>query len=116
MKTKSLDVLEKAQLPLEQARAILQVMEEEFLTDQLATKSDLADLKSDFADLRSDLAELKSGLKLEWAAFATKTDLMILKSELHAAMSELKAELMRWMFLFWVGQMAATLAIVKYLK
>jgi hypothetical protein len=28
-------------------------------------------------------------------------------------MAELKAELMRWMFTFWVGQLAATVAIVK---
>ncbi len=42
----------------------------------------------------------------EWAKhLATKADV-----------AELKAELMRWMFIFWVGQMAATIAIVKVWK
>jgi hypothetical protein len=29
--------------------------------------------------------------------------------------AELKAEMIKWMFLFWIGQMAATAAIVKFL-
>lgn len=89
METKSLEVLEKSQLPPEQARAILQVMEEEFATDELATKADLE----------------RFATKADFERFATKADL-----------AELKAELMKWTFLFWVGQMAAVLAIIKYLK
>jgi len=30
-----------------------------------------------------------------------------------AKLSELKSELLRWMFLFWVGTMGTVLAIVK---
>jgi hypothetical protein len=30
--------------------------------------------------------------------------------------AELKAEMIKWMFLFWIGQMAATAAIVKFLS
>ena len=41
MNTKSLDILENAQLPPVQARAILQVMEAEFALETLATKADL---------------------------------------------------------------------------
>ncbi len=43
MQTNSLDLLEKAKLPPDQARAILKVMEAEFAThnDTFATKSDL---------------------------------------------------------------------------
>ena len=29
--------------------------------------------------------------------------------------SEIKAEIIKWMFLFWLGQMAATFAVVKFL-
>jgi hypothetical protein len=29
--------------------------------------------------------------------------------------SEIKAEIIKWMFLFWLGQMAATFAVVKIL-
>ena len=29
--------------------------------------------------------------------------------------SEIKAEIIKWMFLFWLGQMAATFAVVKTL-
>jgi hypothetical protein len=30
--------------------------------------------------------------------------------------AKLKAEMIKWMFLFWIGQMAATAAIVKFLS
>jgi len=29
--------------------------------------------------------------------------------------AEIKAEIIKWMFLFWLGQMAATFAVVKFL-
>lgn len=36
-----------------------------------------------------------------------------LESRMDARLAELKAELLRWMFLFWVGTMGTVLAIVK---
>lgn len=58
----------------------------------------------------SDVAlDVKSVLQDEFArferTFATKADL-----------AETKAELTRWMFIFWVGQVAAMLAILKLYK
>ncbi|WP_214072425.1 hypothetical protein [Mucilaginibacter sp. dw_454] len=48
-----------------------------------------------------------------------KTDLLIIKNELGTAkhehakdISESKAEMIKWMFIFWVGQVGATLAII----
>ena len=134
METKSLEVLEKSQLPPEQARDILQVMEAEFATDELATKADLERFatKADFerfatkADLerfatKADLERFATKVDLELFAikadlerFATKADLERFATK--ADLAELKAELMKWTFLFWVGQMAAVLAIIKYLK
>jgi hypothetical protein len=61
MQTASLDLLEKAKLPPDQARAILKVMEVEFAThrDALATKSDLREaahgLELKIETVRSDL-------------------------------------------------------------
>ena len=45
---------------------------------------------------------------------ATKEDLARVKGELSAEASENKAELMKWMFVFWVGQLAAS--ILFFLK
>ncbi len=36
-----------------------------------------------------------------------------LEARMAAKVAELKAELLRWMFLFWVGTMGTVLAIVK---
>ena len=49
MKTSSLEILEKAELPPGQARAILKVMESELALacESLATKSDLKELKGE---------------------------------------------------------------------
>ena len=106
MKAKSLDILESAHLPSAQARAILQVMEAEMGTEALATKADLQAMKSELLAMMGDLKEELM------ARFATKAEL----AELKAAMFDMKADLMRWMFVFWVGQIAAVFAIVRYLR
>jgi hypothetical protein len=45
----------------------------------------------------------------------TKQDGADLRAELRTEMASHKAEIIKWMFLFWIGQMAATAAIVKLL-
>jgi hypothetical protein len=91
MKTKSLQILERAMLPSAQARAILEVMEAEFTTETLATKIDLE-------------------------RFATKADLQAFAAAAKVDLSNAKAELTRWMFVFWAGQLAAMYAMVRLLK
>ncbi|HEY3755126.1 MAG TPA: hypothetical protein VGL42_03150 [Opitutaceae bacterium] len=62
-------------------------------------------------------ADLRHDLKSELAAvFATKADLADLRGELRAEMAGAKSEMIRWMFIFWVGQAAAMVAILKLLK
>jgi hypothetical protein len=46
----------------------------------------------------------------------TKQDGTDLRAELRTEMANFKAEIIKWMFLFWIGQMAATAAIVKLLQ
>ena len=42
---------------------------------------------------------------------ATKDDLAKVKYDLSKEISEVKASTIKWMFIFWVGQVGATLAI-----
>ena len=118
------DILTGAHIPDHQARAITEAIREAESTtalnikavldehlSHLATKADMAELKS---GLHADMAELKSDLKE--LKLATKSDLTELKSATRAELADAKSELTRWMFVFWVGQMAATIAIVKLWK
>ena len=70
-----------------------------------------SDITLDFEAVVANLAT-----KADLANFATKTDL----AELRAEMAEQKAEIIRWMFLFWTGHTAVILTVVfaaiKYLK
>jgi hypothetical protein len=85
------DILKDANIPEPQARAITQAIRESDAVIAL--------------DVRSVLDErLKS--------VATKADLGQLRAELKTDMADLKSELMRWMFIFWAGQMAAMIGIV----
>jgi hypothetical protein len=63
--------------------------------------------------LEQHKAYMEQQFALFWRTFATK-------DELRAQLAETKAELMRWMFIFWVGQVAVTvgmmLAAVRLLK
>jgi hypothetical protein len=43
---------------------------------------------------------------------ATKEDLYQVKSELLLKMSEWKSETIKWMFIFWVGQVVATFGFI----
>ncbi len=98
MKTSSLEVLENAELPPTQARAILQVMESELAAhdSSLATKADLLAYK---ADILGGLHKLE--LKIE----AQRAELI----------AEIKGTV-RWNFAFWVAQLAAIAVILKLLK
>ena len=59
-----------------------------------------------------ELVALQKEMQLE--NLATKADLADLKSILTADMANAKAALTWRMFIFWLGQVAATLAIVRY--
>jgi len=115
------DILKDAQIPDSQARAITQAIRESDaavvldIRAVLTERFDLVDKRFDLMDQKFDLLERRMDERFaqvydrmdrltDWAneRFATKTDL-----------ANLKAELMRWMFTFWVGQLAATVAIVK---
>ena len=45
---------------------------------------------------------------------ATKEDLARLEGRIDAKISETKAELIKWMFIFWIGQLASFIAIAKF--
>jgi hypothetical protein len=44
---------------------------------------------------------------------ATKRDIADLKTELIKEMKTDKVELIKWMFIFWVGQVAVTITMIK---
>ena len=46
---------------------------------------------------------------------ATKDDLAKVKYDLGKKISEAKADSIKWMFIFWVGQVGATLGIILFL-
>jgi hypothetical protein len=64
MKTRSLEILGRSQLPPAQAHAILKVMEMEIAAghESLATKLDLLEVKS---ELKAEIADLRAKLTAE---------------------------------------------------
>ena len=50
------------------------------------------------------------------AEVATKQDLEILRAEQKADLSEVKSSLIRWMFGFFIGQVAVLAGLIKLLK
>lgn len=79
MQVASLEVLEKAQVPPAQARAIVQAIEIELAgaKDTLATKQDLSMLGH---ELRHEMAQMGSDLRREMAEMRSD-----LRTEIHAA-------------------------------
>jgi hypothetical protein len=72
-------------------------------------------------DAQAFVSEIENAIDkkydVEKDRLATKEDLLKLQMELRVEMKEQKSEIIKWMFIFWVGQIAATLAIVfVYIK
>lgn len=55
---------------------------------------------------------VEKSLEKEIDRLATKEDLL----KLDVKISDTKAEIIKWMFIFWIGQVAVTLAVVFFRK
>src|SRR5438067_5157659 len=118
MQVASLEVLEKANLPAPQARAIVQAIEIEIAgaRDTLATKQDTLLLRQDMAelghDLRQEMSKLGHDVRQEMLDMRHGLELKIegMRSELHASASSIS----RQMYGALVGQMAVLLLGIAY--
>src|SRR5437016_8273699 len=118
MQAASLEVLEKANLPAPQARAIVQAIEIEIAgaRDTLATKQDTLLLRQDMAelghDLRKEMSELGHDLRKEMSELRHGLELKIegMRSEVHASASSIS----RQMYAALLGQMAVLLGIAYF--
>ncbi len=70
----------------------------------------IADSKN---DLELKLAENRADLEVKMAE--SRADLVAVKSGLEVKIAQSESRLIKWMFIFWIGQVAATLAIVSLL-
>jgi hypothetical protein len=129
----TLDILtEKGGFNPEAARAIGEAIELEIARSRetSATKEDVSECRSvlrdeigvlradtdrNFAAMRSELKEAISGLRAE-----LKQDMSELRAEIKVSAQTTKAELIRWVFVFVMGQFAMLLGVlyffVRYLK
>jgi len=123
MRTATLELLERAKLPSEQALAVVQAIEFEIATQRevMVSRSDFLDLRSEFrtefAPLKADVVQLKADvaqLKVEVAGlrkdFAqVRDEVRVWKSEIRVELHGVKAELVRWVFTVILGQTAVLL-------
>ncbi|MEP7169530.1 MAG: hypothetical protein ABI855_09200 [Bacteroidota bacterium] len=56
--------------------------------------------------------EVKNEFDYRKENYASKEDI----SKLDVKISDTKAELIKWMFIFWVGQLASMIAIIKLIR
>ena len=65
------------------------------------------------AAYRSDLREIND---LNWARYEAKLEQRIaeIRADLRAGLANLKAELVRWMFVFWIGTLGTLIALLKF--
>jgi len=75
-------------------------------------------ITEEIAKLDKRITEIKAELTERITEEIAKLDKGIteIKAELTERIIETKAEIIKWMFLFWVGQVAVVFAIVKFVK
>lgn len=70
--------------------------------------------RQEFRELfEAHFGRLETRLDALEARVDRKVDTQVFEARLDAKLEALKSELLRWMFLFWVGTMGTVLAIVK---
>ena len=107
---KILSILEAASIEPPKARAIAQSFETAFKEQEEALSKDWM-TKSDELNLATQLrAEMKS------LATEIRAEIKTSSAELRTEMAQFKTEIIKWMFLFWIGQLAAMFALIKFLK
>ncbi len=61
--------------------------------------------------------KIKENNEFNLNILATKADIHDLKGNLEVKIADSKAEMIKWMFIFWIGQVAVTVGfLVVYLK
>ncbi len=67
-------------------------------------------------------SKVENGFQARLDTFATKKDIALLKEdiaavrmELEVKMAQMETRIIRWMFIFWIGQIATVIAIMKLL-
>jgi hypothetical protein len=70
-------------------------------------REEVANLRAEF---REELANLRAEFREEFVNF--RGELTNVRGEFKVALAETKSSMVRWMFLFWITQMAAFLAIL----
>jgi hypothetical protein len=83
----------------------------------MATERFEARLTSVAAELRGEMASLKSDLRQEIAAGDTALRVALVEglSHIRREMSDMRVDVLRWSFVFWLGQVAATATMLAVL-
>ena len=122
VQAESLEVLDKADVPPAQARAIVRAIEIEIAgaKDTLATKHDIVLLRQEMAELRSDLrremSELGGNLRQEMSGLGgnLRQEMAELRGELKAEIYGSASSITRQMYVTLLGQMAVLLGIAYF--
>ncbi|MBW7942850.1 MAG: DUF1640 domain-containing protein [Candidatus Kuenenia stuttgartiensis] len=123
---KSLEEYQKKQESFLATKDDIAKLREELKDDinslSLITKNDIANLRS---ELKDDIANLRSELKDDITKFQieTKNDMTKLREELKEDINKVrndlanaKAEIIKWLFIFLIGQGATIISILKFIK
>ena len=108
---------------------MLSITRERFEARLTATASELrVEMSNGFAKLRTEMAEGAGQLRTEMAEGTAKLRTEIAESaaklrvemaegfaNLRKEMSDMRVDILRWSFLFWIGQIAVLISVLSYM-
>ena len=112
----------------ENITALTTAQQEQHLTEKaLATKDDVTKLQAEIAtvktELKAEIANVKAELQAEIADVKAelkedianvRIEIATVKAELQTEIANAKSEMIKWMFIFWVGQLAAMFGLLYF--
>ena len=99
------------EIDLEARKEAITITEERF---ERRLAEETGKVRIAIAEIRTEIAEIKTELKTEIAETRTelRTEIAETRTELRTEMERNKSETLKWMFIFWVGQIAVLSGII----
>lgn len=96
----------KAQMSDRSAKTVAEVLEQSF-EEYRVNQGEFLATKQDWADLRTELKGEMSTLRSEFHVSA---------ANLRTEIAGVRSEMIKWMFIFWIGQIGATVTFLLALR
>ncbi len=100
----------KTKLGEKEAKTLVEYIEAK-VGKELEEKKDILATKEDINGLKIEIGKVRTEMVVEIGK--VRTDLVVEIEKVRTEMEKTRSDIIKWMFLFWIGQLASLIAILQ---